>query len=172
MRPQTIPRSFFSEISTMKKLVGLFVLCVFGVVPGASAQFVGGYGDGYHSVTLAMSFPAFVNLYTGGDGDGYDSETLAMSFPAFVNLYTGGDGDGYDSKTSEPSENTTRYVATDGRDAFNNCTVEADACATMAHAVNRANAGDTLDLATGTYTEPGLVIDKALNIQGAGVIVQ
>ncbi len=131
----------------MKKLVGLFVLCVFGVVPGASAQFVGGDGDGYHSVTLVTSFPAFVNLYTGGDGDGYDS------------------------KTSEPSENTTRYVATDGRDAFNNCTVEADACATIAHAVNRANAGDTLDLATGTYNE-SLVIDKALTIQGAGVIVQ
>ena len=82
----------------MKKLVGLFVLCVFGVVPGASAQFV------------------------GGDGDGYDSATLATSFPAFVNLYTGGDGDGYDSKTSEPSGTTTRYVATDGSNAFNNCT--------------------------------------------------
>ena len=131
----------------MKKLVGLFVLCVFGVIPGASAQFV------------------------GGDGDGYDNETLVTSFPAFVNLYTGGDGDGYDSETSEPSGTTTRYVATDGRDAFNNCTVEADACATIAHAVNRANAGDILDLAAGTYNE-SLVIDKALTIQGQGVIVQ
>ena len=133
----------------MKKLVGLCLLCVLGIVPGASAQFA------------------------GGDGDGYDTVTLAMSFPAFVNLYTGGSGDGYDSRTSEPSGNTTRYVvATDGRDAFNNCTVQADACATIAHAVNRANAGDTLDLAAGIYTEPGLVIDKALNIQGAGVVVQ
>ena len=155
----------------MKKLTSLCLLCVFGVVPGASAQFAG--GDGYDSATLATSFPfEQVNFYTGGDGDGYDSATLAMSFPAFVNLYTGGDGDGYDSRTSEPSGTTTRYVATDGRDAFNNCTVQADACATIAHAVNRANAGDILDLAAGTYTEPGLVIDKALNIQGAGVIVQ
>ena len=107
----------------MKKLTTLCLLCVLGIVPGVSAQFVGG------------------------------------------------DGDGYDSKTSEPSGTTTRYVATDGRNAFNNCTVQADACATLAHAVNRANAGDTLDLAAGTYDE-SLVIDKALNIQGAGVIVQ
>ena len=32
--------------------------------------------------------------------------------------------------------------------------------------------GDTLDLAAGTYNEPGLVIDKALTIQGQGVVVQ
>ena len=181
----------------MKKLVGLCLLCVLGIVPSASAQFAGGDGDGYgsetlatsfpfqqvnfyaggdgdgyDSATLATSFPAFVNLYTGGDGDGYDSETLAMSFPAFVNFYAGSSGDGYDSASSEPPGSTTRYVAPTGSDAFNNCTVQADACATIAHAVNRANAGDILDLAAGTYTEPGLVIDKALNIQGQGVIVQ
>ncbi len=156
----------------MKKLSSLCLLCVFGVVPSASAQFAGGDGDGYDSATLATSFPAFVNLYTGGDGDGYDSATLAMSFPTFVNLYTGGDGDGYDSGTSEPSEITTRYVSTIGSNAFNNCTVQADACATIAHAVNRANAGDTLDIGAGTYNESGLVIDKALNIQGQGVVVQ
>ena len=40
------------------------------------------------------------------------------------------------------------------------------------HAVAQANAGDTIDLAAGTYPEPGLVIDKAVIIQGAGVIVQ
>ena len=164
------PPGFFEVTINMKKLISLCLLCVFGVVPGASAQFAGGDGDGYDSATLATSFPAFVNLYTGGDGDGYDSATLAMSFPAFVNLYTGGDG--YDSRTSEPSGNTTRYVATDGRDAFNNCTVQADACATIAHAVNQANDGDTIDLAAGTYNEPGLVIDKELIIQGQGVVVQ
>ena len=58
----------------MKKLVGLFMLCVFGVVPGASAQFVG--GDGYDSAGLATSFPAFVNFYAGGAGDGYASVLL------------------------------------------------------------------------------------------------
>ena len=30
----------------------------------------------------------------------------------------------------------------------------------------------TIDLAAGTYSEAGLVIDKALNFQGAGVVVQ
>ncbi len=46
------------------------------------------------------------------------------------------------------------------------------ACATIAHAVVQATPGDTLALAAGAYAEPDLVIDKALNIQGAGVIVQ
>ena len=82
----------------MKKLTSLCLLCVFGVVPGASAQFVGGSGDGYGSAALATSFPAFVNFYAGGSGDGYDS------------------------RTSQPSGTTTRYVATDGSNAFNNCT--------------------------------------------------
>ncbi len=106
----------------MKKLVGLFVLCVFGIVPGASAQFA------------------------GGDGDGYDSGSTSLR--------------------------VTRYVATTGSDAGNDCTDALNPCATIGHAVDQANAGDTLDLGTGSYTEPGLVIDKALNIQGAGVIVQ
>lgn len=67
----------------------------------------------------------------------------------------------------------TRYVATDGRDTFNNCTVEADACDTIAHAVSQANAGDTIDLAAGIYTlSVSLLIDKALTIQGQGVVVQ
>jgi len=66
----------------------------------------------------------------------------------------------------------TRHVATTGSDACNDCTDASEPCATIAYAVAQANAGDTLDLAAGTYTEPGLVIDKAVNIQGAGVIVQ
>ena len=42
----------------------------------------------------------------------------------------------------------------------------------MAHALSQASDGDTLNLAAGTYNESGLVIDKALNFQGQGVIVQ
>ena len=40
------------------------------------------------------------------------------------------------------------------------------------HAVSQANDGDTLDIAAGVYLEPGLVIDKELTIQGAGVVVR
>ena len=108
----------------MKKLVGLCLLCVFGVVPSASAQ------------------------------------------------YMGGSGDGYDSASSEPLGSTTRYVAPTGSNAFNNCTDQAHPCATIAHAVSHANDGDTLNLAGGTYNEPGLTIEKELNIEGQGVIVQ
>ena len=67
----------------------------------------------------------------------------------------------------------TRYVATNGSDTGNDCTNAANRCATLAHAVSQANAGDTIDMAAGTYTlSMSLLIDKALNIQGQGVIVQ
>ena len=61
----------------MKKVIGLCLFCLIGFAPEASAQYAGGEGDGYHSVTRAMSFPA--NLYRGGDGDGYDSATSEPS---------------------------------------------------------------------------------------------
>ena len=66
----------------------------------------------------------------------------------------------------------TRYVATTGNDTGNDCTNIGSPCATLGHAVAQANAGDTINLDAGTYNEPGLVIVKALRIQGLGVIVQ
>ena len=65
----------------------------------------------------------------------------------------------------------TRYVAPTGNDTGNDCTDPATPCATLAHAVSQANAGDTIDLAAGSYNEPGLLIDKKVLIQGQGVIV-
>ena len=82
------------------------------------------------------------------------------------------------SNTSELSPSAvvspvTRYVATTGSDTGgNDCTNPLAKCATLTHAVGQANAGDTIDLDAGTYTEPGLVIDKALHIQGLGVVVR
>ena len=66
----------------------------------------------------------------------------------------------------------TRYVATTGIDIGNTCINPANPCATLTHAVSQANAGDAINVAAGVYTEPGLVIDKALTLQGPGVIVQ
>jgi hypothetical protein len=71
-----------------------------------------------------------------------------------------------------PAPNVIRYIATTGDDTTNDCTNQAAPCATIAHAVGQANPGDTLDLAAGTYHEPGLVIDKTLNVQGQGVLVE
>jgi hypothetical protein len=63
---------------------------------------------------------------------------------------------------------TDRFVATDGDDTDNDCTVEAEPCATIEHAIAKADAGDTINVAAGDYTEPGLMVAKDLTIRGAG----
>ena len=65
----------------------------------------------------------------------------------------------------------TRYVAPTGNDAGNNCTDANNPCLTIAHAVDQANPGETLHIASGTYAEPGLVIDKRLRVLGQGIVV-
>jgi len=65
-----------------------------------------------------------------------------------------------------------RYVAIAGSDSGNDCINPVNPCVTIAHAVGQANDGDILDVAAGTYTEPGLLIEKNLIIQGQGVVVQ
>ena len=63
----------------------------------------------------------------------------------------------------------TRHVDdTGGVNGVNDCTILATPCLTVQHAVDQALAGDTIDLAAGTYS-PGAVIDKPnLTIRGAG----
>ena len=73
---------------------------------------------------------------------------------------------------ANPISNVRRYVATNGSDASNDCTDSLDPCATLTYAVGQANNGDIINLAAGTYNEPGLVIDKKLILQGQGVVVQ
>lgn len=65
-----------------------------------------------------------------------------------------------------------RYVTTTGIDTGNDCTAPANPCLTLAHAVSQANDGDTIDMATGTYIEPGLLIEKNLIIRGQGIVVR
>ena len=47
---------------------------------------------------------------------------------------------------------TTRYVATTGSDATNDCTNPITPCVTIQHAVDQADSGDEVRVAAGTYT--------------------
>jgi hypothetical protein len=47
----------------------------------------------------------------------------------------------------------TRYVATSGDDSFNICTDSGAPCRTVQHAVDTADPGDSIDVATGVYTD-------------------
>lgn len=67
----------------------------------------------------------------------------------------------------------TRFVALGGSDAGNNCLVSEQPCATIQHAVNAAQPGDTILVAGGLYTavpaDPApqfLLIDKTVQIIG------
>ncbi len=62
----------------------------------------------------------------------------------------------------------TRYVATAGTDAGNDCTSPGNPCATIQHAVDVAGPGDEIHVAGGTYARTGTVaaIGKELAIIG------
>lgn len=62
----------------------------------------------------------------------------------------------------------TRYVATTGTNAPG-CTDPANPCRTITYAIGQAVAGDTINVAAGTYTEAGISVNKNLTIAGAGM---
>jgi len=64
---------------------------------------------------------------------------------------------------------TIRYVAISGSNTGNNdCFNSASPCATITYAISQAFAGNTIEIAAGTYTEAGITVDKNLTITGAG----
>jgi hypothetical protein len=68
----------------------------------------------------------------------------------------------------------TRYVATTGADT-GNCSVATTPCRTITFAILNSNAGDTISIAGGTYTEAGITVDKDLTLignTGSTIIVQ
>lgn len=64
---------------------------------------------------------------------------------------------------------THRYVAPTGTDSGNDCANPNNPCATISHAVQQADAGDTVIIATGWYTETDTVrLFRDMTLQGAG----
>jgi hypothetical protein len=94
--------------------------------------------------------------------------TYFWSVQAIDGAYAGGDFAAENSFLSP----TIRYVATTGSDAGNTCLVHANPCRTVGRAVSQAQAGDTIQVAAGTYAEPGLFIDKSVFFLGDGVVIQ
>ena len=113
---------------------------------------------------------AFFDTYTPNDGFSFSGAWSNYPFFDSGVVIVSSIGEGL--FVLQPNVPRTRYVAPAGSDAGNDCSDPGSPCATIAHAVSQANDGDTLDIAAGVYLEPGLVIDKELNIQGAGVVVR
>ena len=61
----------------------------------------------------------------------------------------------------------TRYVANGGSDTLNDCLSAGAKCATIQHAVDVACVGETIDVASGAYSE-NVTVPKRLTIDGAG----
>lgn len=61
-----------------------------------------------------------------------------------------------------------RYVATTGGaiDTLNNCLVLASPCRTVAYAVGQATSGDVVEVATGTYNEYDVTLNKDITLRG------
>ncbi|NNE71718.1 MAG: hypothetical protein HKN29_15340, partial [Rhodothermales bacterium] len=64
------------------------------------------------------------------------------------------------------SAQTTRYVDTGGSDAANDCSASGTPCLTIDHALDEADAGDTIEVGAGTFTE-SVSFDKGVTLECA-----
>lgn len=85
---------------------------------------------------------------------------------AALNPHSGG-ADILSIKLNSENSTTTRYVTPAGTDSCN-CSNPISPCKTLSYAISKSNAGDTLEIAAGTYTEAGIMLNKDLILNGAG----
>jgi hypothetical protein len=73
------------------------------------------------------------------------------------------------SASTALANGTTRYVATTGKDAGNDCSSYSEPCSTIQHAIDQAIDDDQILIAGGTYTNAGTVADitETLTLRGA-----
>ena len=72
------------------------------------------------------------------------------------------------SAAADSSVTQLLFVAPNGSDGSNTCTVSSTPCATVGHALAESGSGDVIDVGAGTYDEHGLIISSSIEIDGAG----
>jgi hypothetical protein len=60
------------------------------------------------------------------------------------------------------------FVAPNGSDGSNTCTVSSMPCASIGHALAQSGTAAIIDVASGSYDEHGLIISNSIEIDGAG----
>src|SRR5688572_12481460 len=72
-------------------------------------------------------------------------------------------------KTQSVLAITARYVDATGGTDDSDCSDSGDPCLTLTYAISQALSGDAIEVAEGTYTEAGIMVNQDLTITGAGM---
>ncbi len=124
------------------------------------------FSSGAHSL---VGDPRFVDPLHGDYH--LRSDSAAIDHGINAGVYTDLDGNprpygtGFDIGAYEFSGGP-RYVATSGNDTGNDCLIEADPCATVQHAIDVADEGEQVLIASGLYTQSA-TLNKAVSLLGA-----
>ena len=104
----------------------------------------------------ASTGPGPTSEYAGGTANG----TQGIYYDD-MEVVPGGGHQGYAT-----SFNGDRWVDPTGSDAGNDCATQASPCSTIAHAIAEAVVGNTIHIASGTYTSPLNVTKDGLTLVG------